>query len=92
MAAGMRAGLVRRGGGHIPVVGLDGTPFGRALVDAGKLVATVIQPNGVSAALGMYHQLLTGARGVSDLPADRDIQSQPACYPPLDTLTARSGG
>jgi ABC-type sugar transport system substrate-binding protein len=92
MAAGMRAGLVRRGGGHIPVVGLDGTPFGRALVDAGKLVATVIQPNGVSAALRTYRQLLTGAQGVSDLPADRDIQSQPACYPPLDTLTARSGG
>ena len=93
MAAGMKAGLVRRGGGHIPVVGLDGTPFGRALVDAGKLVATVIQPNGVSAALSTYHQLLTGAQGVSDLPADRDLQSQPTCYPPIDTIGApRSRG
>jgi hypothetical protein len=93
MAAGMKAGLVRRGGGHIPVVGLDGTPFGKALVDAGKLVGTVIQPNGVSAALKMYHQLLTGALGVLDLPANRDIQSQPTCYPPLDAIRApRSGG
>jgi hypothetical protein len=92
MAGGMKAGLVRRGGGHIPVVGLDGTPFGKALVDGGKLVATVIQPNGVSAALKTYRQLLTGAQGVSDLPADRDIQSQPTCYPPLDTIKARPRG
>jgi ABC-type sugar transport system substrate-binding protein len=93
MAAGMKAGLVRRGGEHIPVVGLDGTPFGKALVDTGKLVATVIQPNGVSAALGTYNRLLTGAQGVADLPADRDIQSQPSCYPPLDAIRApRSRG
>jgi ABC-type sugar transport system substrate-binding protein len=89
MAAGMKAGLVRRGGEHIPVVGLDGTPFGKALVDAGKLVATVIQPNGVSAALKTYRQLLAGAQRVSDLPADRDLQSQPTCYPPLDTIKAQ---
>jgi len=88
MAAGMKAGLVRRGGGHIPVVGLDGTPSGRALVDKGELVATVIQPNGVNAALGTYSQLLTGAQGVADLPANRDFQSQPTCYPPLDSLRA----
>lgn len=92
MAAGMKAGLVRRGAGHIPVVGLDGTPFGKALVDAGKLVATVIQPNGVSAALRTYHQLLTGAQRVPDLPADRDIQSQPTCYPPLDDIRAPRSG
>ena len=92
MAAGMKAGLVRRGGGHIPVVGLDGMPFGKALVDAGKLVATVIQPNGVSAALGTYHQLLTGAQGLSDLPADRVIQSQPSCYPPLHTIQDATTG
>ena len=93
MAAGMKAGLVRRGGGHIPVVGLDGTPFGRAMVDAGTLVATVIQPNGVAAALRTYHQLLKGAQGVSDLPADRDIQSEPTCYPPFDAIkTPRAGG
>jgi ABC-type sugar transport system substrate-binding protein len=93
MAAGMKAGLVRREGGHIPVVGLDGTPFGKALVDTGKLIATVIQPNGVSTALGTYYQLLTGAQGVSDLPADRDIQSRPSCYPPLDAIsTPRSRG
>jgi ABC-type sugar transport system substrate-binding protein len=61
MAAGMKAGLTRRGGGHIPVVGLDGTPFGKALVDAGKLLATVVQPNGVVSALRTYQLLLTGA-------------------------------
>ncbi len=91
MAAGMKAGLVRRGGGQIPVVGLDGTPFGKALVDTGKLVATVIQPNGVMAALRTYHRLLTGAQAVSDLPADRDIQSEPTCYPPLDAIKPGSG-
>jgi hypothetical protein len=41
---------------------------------------------GVSAALGTYHQLLTGAQGLSDLPADRVIESRPSCYPPLDAI------
>jgi hypothetical protein len=86
MAAGMSAGLIRRGAGHVPVVGLDGTAQGRALVDSKKLVATVIQPNGVAAALNMYYRLLTGAQGVSGLPPDRDIQAQPSCYPPLEKI------
>jgi len=86
MAAGMQAGLERRGGGHIPVVGLDGTVPGKALVDSGKLVATIVQPNGVAAALGFYSGLLTGSKQMSDLPEDRDIQSEPSCYPPLEKI------
>jgi hypothetical protein len=86
MAAGMRAGLERRGGGQIPVVGLDGTPQGRSLVDSGSLVATIVQPNGVAAALETYSRLLAGSQEASGLPADRDIQSQPSCYPPLEKI------
>jgi hypothetical protein len=92
MAAGMKAGLVRRQGDHIPVVGLDGTAPGRALVDSGRLVATIVQPNGVSGALETYSRLLTGSQGVSDLPADRDIRSEPSCYPPLDQVRSVEGG
>jgi ABC-type sugar transport system substrate-binding protein len=92
MAAAMRGGLVRRGGGHIPVVGLDGTAQGRALVDSGELVATIVQPNGVVGALEAYSRLVTGSQKVSDLPADRDIQSPPSCYPPLHEVRPRTAG
>jgi ABC-type sugar transport system substrate-binding protein len=91
MAAAMQAGLERRGAGQIPVVGLDGTAPGRALVDSGKIVATIVQPNGVEAALGFYSESLAGSKQVSDLPADRDIESQPSCYPPLDRIRPTSG-
>lgn len=91
MAAGLKAGLQRRGGDHIPVVGLDGTAPGRALVDSGKLVATIVQPNGVAAALQTYSRMLDGSQGVSDLPADRDIRAEPSCYPPLEEVRPVSG-
>jgi hypothetical protein len=92
MAAAMRAGLVRRGGGHIPVVGLDGTAQGKALVDSGDLVATIVQPNGVAGALDTYSRLLTGSQSVADLPADRDVRSAPSCYPPLDRVKSVEEG
>jgi hypothetical protein len=91
MAKGLKAGLLRRGGDHIPVVGLDGTAPGRALVDSGKLVATIVQPNGVAGALETYSRMLDGSLGLSDLPADRDIRAEPSCYPALDKVRPVSG-
>jgi ABC-type sugar transport system substrate-binding protein len=89
MAVGARKSLRARRDipelAHVPVTGVDGLmQGGRALVDAGELAATVVQPSNSGPALHLIGQYVSSGR---PLPAQTVLK--PESYPTEGALTVR---
>jgi hypothetical protein len=98
MALGIRDHYRERGRADLPCLGMDGLDaLGKAKVDEGELLATVVQPLGVQDAIWMFLKRVApevlAALETKPVPDVRPCETVPLAstsYPPLESLAPRS--